>query len=108
MPNLRQIRLKTATQIVISEEIIQTIANYYDMYPKQIKGKCRKREFVKARFLAMYIIRHETGFTLKYIGEMFGRDHTSVVHAIKMINNALGVKYDNEIKDDYKSIMQLL
>jgi chromosomal replication initiator protein len=93
----------------VSEEIIQTIADYYDIYPKQIKGKCRKREFVKARFLAMFLIRQETGFTLDYIGEMFSnRDHSSVIHAIKSINDALTSKFDNDVRRDYLRLKELV
>jgi chromosomal replication initiator protein len=83
-------------QIEKAEIIIAKVATFYGMANKDIRGKCRQRELVKARWIAMYFIRQQTDFTLKTIGDMFGRDHTTVIHAIRMFQQ------DREVNEQYE------
>lgn len=56
-------------------------------------GKWRKREWVEARHIAMYMIKKFTTLSLKKIGMYFGgRDHSTVLNAIEMVND----HYDTE------------
>ena len=65
-------------------------------------------EFVKfttalalARQVAMYIARETTNLSYKAIGESFGKDHTTVLHNVKCIENFLRDKpYQKELVDD--------
>ena len=41
----------------------------------------RKRRRVAARYIAMVAIRRITGLSLKDVGQLFGKDHTTVIHA---------------------------
>ena len=55
---------------------------------KEIIGKSRKMELVEARQISMYLCRDIMGTSLNNIGVYFGgRDHTTVMHAVKTINN---------------------
>ena len=55
---------------------------------KEIIGKSRKMELVEARQISMYLCRDIMGLSLNNIGVYFGgRDHTTVMHAVKTINN---------------------
>lgn len=89
-------------------KIIEQICDYYGVTAAQIKGKCRVRGYVKARFLAIFLLRNRTGLTLKEIGRMFHRDHTSVIHAIKVINEVMSLKFENDYKDEIKKILEII
>lgn len=77
------------------EEIIESIANYYNLSPKDIIGTSRSSQFMEARQVAMYCIKKHLKTSLQQIGEYFsGRDHTSVLHATKKIEKK--IKEDSE------------
>jgi chromosomal replication initiator protein len=49
----------------------------------------RTPRIVRARQLAMYLARDLTGLSLSRIGSSFGRDHTTVYHAIQKVSASL-------------------
>ena len=53
----------------------------------QINVKSHKREFVTVRQLCMYFCLNKTNTSLALIGNYYGRDHATVIHARKTINN---------------------
>ena len=54
-----------------------------------------------ARQVAMYIARETTNLSYKAIGESFGKDHTTVLHNVRCIENFLRDKpYQKELVDD--------
>ncbi len=70
------------------EEIVKMVSNVSNISEKQIVGKSRKMEIAEARQLSMYLCRNIIGVSLNNIGVYFGgRDHTTVMHAVKTINN---------------------
>ena len=91
-----------------ANRIINEICDFYSLTHAQIKGKCRVRGYIKARFIAMYLLRRRTGLTLKEIGRMFHRDHTSIIHAIKTIEEVLSLKYENDYQDEIKRLLEII
>lgn len=91
-----------------AEKIIEKVANYYNVSIKDVKGKSRKRQFVKARFISMYLIRNGTTLKLKTIGDIVGRDHTTVMHSLQTIQNTLNLHYDTDIRDELNEIKRIL
>jgi chromosomal replication initiator protein len=77
------------------DEIIEETAKFYGLDPKDIKGTSRTKEINLARQISMYLIRHITSLSLKEIGQIFNRDHTTVMHALE--------KVDKMIKEDKKT-----
>ncbi len=79
----------TNTEINI-ENIQKIISDFFNISIDTITGKSRKRNIVIARQLGIYFSKQMTDFSLKEIGAQFGnRDHTTVLHSIKTINNLL-------------------
>jgi len=71
-------------------DIEQWVSSYYGISTTKIKGNDRHRVVVLARHVAMYLIRKHTKMGLVAIGRRFSsRDHTSVIHACKAINNLI-------------------
>ena len=84
------------------------MCDFYGLTPVQVKGKSRLRGYVKARFISMYLLRKRTGLTLKEIGRIFHRDHTSIIHACQTIDEVLSLKYDNDYQDEIKKLIQII
>ena len=69
------------------EDIVKRVSESLNIGEKQIVGKSRKVEIVQARQASMFLCRELIGTSLSNIGVFFGgRDHTTVMHAIKTVN----------------------
>lgn len=91
-----------------ANQIIDNVCDFYGLTHAQIKGKCRVRGYIKGRFISMYLLRKRTGLTLKEIGRMFHRDHTSIIHACQTIDEVLSLRYENDYQDEIKRLMQII
>ena len=70
------------------EEIVKKVSAISSISEKEIVGKSRKMEIAQARQVSMFLSREILGKSLSGIGMYFGgRDHTTVMHAIKTISN---------------------
>jgi chromosomal replication initiator protein len=57
---------------------------------ERLNTNTRKREIVEARYISMYFSKQKTRHTLDYIGESIGgKDHATVLHACKTVNNLM-------------------
>ncbi len=84
----------------IAIDIIQrVVAEEYNISISDIKGKTRKKNIVFARQIAMYIAQNLTEYSTTELGVEFGnKDHTTVMHSCKKIENDI----KNDSKLDYK------
>lgn len=67
----------------LSRAIIKAVAMKHDVRIHEIMGTSRERQIVHARQEAMFQIRETTPLSLPQIARMFGKDHSTVVHAVK-------------------------
>lgn len=75
------------------QDVIKTVANHYRIKQSAVKGSRRTKEVVTARHAAMFFLRTELHMPLEEIGKWFsGRDHTSVLHAIKKVEKEITEK----------------
>lgn len=71
----------------------RVIAQSADLTVDDLCEKSTKRKHVEPRHLAMYLVKEMTGLTLEDIGLLFGgRDHSTVIHACKCIQNRMDVE----------------
>ncbi|BDD05075.1 chromosomal replication initiator protein DnaA [Aureibacter tunicatorum] len=87
--------------------IQEVVSEYYNLSPKDLKAKSRKKEYVIARQIAMYFSKELTQHSLKSIGYHFGgRDHSTVIHAVQSVNDMLssGSKHKGEIQEIEKKL----
>ena len=83
------------------EKIISEVAKTYNVSESDILSNRRTAALALARQVAMYIARETTNLSYKAIGESFGKDHTTVLHNVKCIENFLRDKpYQKELVDD--------
>ncbi len=78
-------------RVITLEDILYAVARRIGVPPEQIRGKRRTKQVALARQIAMYLARKLTGSSLQHIGQFFGgRDHSTVVHACKVISQRGG------------------
>lgn len=71
-------------------EIVEEICRLYALRPEEVLGNGRRPQLVLARQIAMYVCRRRLGLSYPELGRMFGgRDHSTVVHAVKKIRQML-------------------
>ena len=67
-------------RMVTPKKIINMVAEFYDLKEKEILSSSRKREIVKPRQIAMYLLRKELKSSYTFIGRKFGgKDHTTAI-----------------------------
>jgi chromosomal replication initiator protein len=72
------------------DNIQRVVAEYFSLTPNDLKGKKRTQNIVFPRQLSMYIGREITEYSTTEIGQSFGgRDHTTVMHACKIIEERI-------------------
>jgi len=70
------------------ERIITEISGFYSVKRTEILGKRRHKSIALPRQVGMYLARKYTRHSLEEVGANFGgRDHTTVMHAVKTITN---------------------
>ena len=80
--------IKMEKRVITIEAIINIVLGNFGIDQKQFNSKSRKREIVLARQAAMYLCKKHTTQSVSRIGMQIGnRDHATVLHAIKNVNN---------------------
>ncbi len=75
---------------IIITQVIVAVCEFYGLDPDQLKTRTREREVVLARQIGFYLARKMTGRSLPEIGRQFGGfDHSTIVHAIRRIDELL-------------------
>ncbi|OHA22686.1 MAG: hypothetical protein A3G52_01655 [Candidatus Taylorbacteria bacterium RIFCSPLOWO2_12_FULL_43_20] len=92
---------------VSANDIIKVVANYYNIEEDVIYNKTRRKEVVRPRQIAMYILREDCNVSYPSIGQKLGgRDHTTVIHSCEKIKD--GLKNDTSLMEDITQIRSML
>ncbi len=81
------------------EKILGHVSRKYGVSVDDIKSKKKTDSIANARHISIYVIRKLTDLSLKEIGKIFGRDHSTVISSINKIElNIRTVKnYESDI-----------
>lgn len=94
---LKNILIEKNKEISI-EEIQKSVAAYFSIKVSDLKSAKRLRALVIPRQIAMYISRQLTSCSYPEIGDKFGgKDHSTIIHAIKKIERQLEEDYQLKI-----------
>jgi chromosomal replication initiator protein len=67
---------------VAIKDIVRIVASHYDLTEEVVYEKTRRKEVVRARQVAMYLLREDFNISYPLIGQKMGdRDHTTVIHS---------------------------
>lgn len=70
------------------EKIIQATSEHYGIRPDDILGKAQTRECATPRQISMYLCREHLKIPFTKLGEIFGRDHSTVMSSVKLVKHS--------------------
>ena len=82
------------------QHILDAVTKYYGVRVADLQGKRRHKSIAFPRQVCMYLARRHTRYSLEEIGGYFGgRDHTTVLHAVRTVTE--------DVKDDLEIAKQV-
>ncbi len=99
--------LRSTERRITIDEIQKKVAEHYNIRVSDMHSARRARAVARPRQVAMYLAKQLTPRSLPEIGRKFGgRDHTTVIHAVKKIEELSA--YDNTFREDVDLLRRLL
>ena len=92
-----------AQNVPTPELIISEVCRFYSLEEAVLRGTQKNKTTVEARQIAMYLIRKMTTLSLPDIAEPFGKNHTTVLHAIRRVEEELP-NTANGLQDNIRDI----
>ncbi len=83
--------------------IIEEVGRFFSVDESTLRGTLKNKGTAEARQVAMYLIRKMTNLSLPDIGREFNRDHSTVIHAVRKVENAL-TDSKNPLNDSIRDI----
>ena len=99
--------LRSNERVISIEEIQKKVTEHFNIKMSDMSSARKTRAIARPRQIAMYLSKGLTTKSFVEIGRKFGgKDHTTVMHAIKTID-ALKIK-DTEISEDIRILSKIL
>ena len=99
--------LRANDRRVTVEEIQRQVANHFQIRLSEMYSARRSRAIARPRQVAMYLSKQLTSQSLPDIGRKFGgRDHTTVLHAVRKVEELRGL--DKQFNDDVDLLRRML
>jgi len=88
---LKTLFKKDERRVITVESIQKEVVAYFDLRLADLKSDRKQKKISLPRQIAMYLSRKYTAASYPEIGEKFGgKDHSTVIHAVKKIEGLLG------------------
>jgi chromosomal replication initiator protein len=109
-PNLSNIK-KILSDIIHSgrkkgvnyKQVIEAVSDFYDINSQELINRSRRRDIVKPRQIAMFLMREELRASFPVIGhQLGGRDHSTAMHAYEKIRQEI------EQDDDFEQTINTI
>ena len=85
------------------DDIVEKVCTHYNVTTAAVNSKSRKRDYVVARQVTMYLAQKYTKMPASRIGKLVGnRDHSTVIHSCSKVEERL--KIDATFSDEIMSI----
>lgn len=95
--------VKTDNRPLTLDDIIEKVCQHFEVTVEQIKSKSRKRDYVVARQVSMYLAHKYTKMPASRIGKLVGnRDHSTVIHSCAQVERRM--RTDRDFSADLQSI----
>jgi chromosomal replication initiator protein len=76
-------------QVITASSICELVSGQFNVSIQDLQSRSRKKAITFPRQIAMYLARKFTEESLADIGRAFNRDHSTVLHSIKVVSNHL-------------------
>lgn len=97
---------KQVPVIPTEQAVLQAVCQRFGLTTQDILGDQRSREVLMARQIAMYLLREKAQLPLQQIGQMFGKNHSTVLHAYNRVRSSL--HKDKEITSIIRDLNTIL
>lgn len=77
--------------MLTKENLLSVISFVSGLSEDEIRGQNRARGLVLCRHAYYFLAREKMGLKLAQIGEVFGSDHTTVIHGIKKVKDMISI-----------------
>ncbi len=99
----RAVKVEESNKVLTLDEIVEAVCGHYKVTVAAVNSKSRKREYVEARQVAMYLAQKLIKMPASRVGKLIGnRDHSTVIHSCTKVEQRL--KIDAEFFDELASI----
>jgi len=98
--------LRVQQQAISIANIQKSVADYYQLRIADLSSKRRSRSVARPRQVAMALAKELTEHSLPEIGEAFSRDHTTVLHACRVVRELL--ETDGKLREDWDKLIRKL
>ena len=88
------------------DEIQKKVAEYFNISVKEMQSSRRARTVARPRQIAMYLAKQLTSRSLPEIGRKFDRDHTTVMHAVRKVEEL--VLEDMSLAENVEALRRML
>ena len=87
------------------KKIIESVAKFYNLEEKDLFEATRKKEIVKPRQIAMFLLRRELKYSFPAIARKFGgKDHTTAIYACRKMGQEF--EANNRLTEEINLIKQ--
>jgi chromosomal replication initiator protein len=86
---LSDLLAKEEREALTPEKIIKAVAAHYGVRSEDLLGKSQMKEYVLPRQIAMYLCREHLKWPFQKIGQLFGRDHSTVMSSAKQVQKGI-------------------
>ena len=88
------------------EQIMKTVADYYDIRLVDMTSKRRPAVITMPRQVAMYLCRSLTPSSLPEIGNAFGKTHATILHACRLVEKKM--ETNSELRQTVSHLSRVL
>jgi chromosomal replication initiator protein len=88
------------------EQIMKTVADYYDIRLVDMTSKRRPAVITMPRQVAMYLCRSLTPSSLPEIGSAFGKTHATILHACRLVEKKM--ETNSELRQTVSHLSRVL
>lgn len=86
--------------------IVRVVAQYYGVSSESILGRSQSREYVLPRQVAMYLCRQKLSLPYVRIGDVFSRDHSTVISSIRLIAQKVEEEHEHDVSSAVHDLMK--
>lgn len=105
--HLKKMLAEKVAQPTVQEKIEGAMAQVFPHFlPSMITSRSRKSEMVELRHIWLQLMYKYSGLSLAKVGNLAGRDHTTVIHAINKVDAMC--LYEKRFRANYTKVLNIL
>lgn len=90
--------------ILTPEYIVEYCSNFYNIDPTKLYSTSQKKDICNVRQIAFYLCKEILDLSYPRIGQVFNKDHTTVMHGIKKIEKS--IESDASLKETVEMLIK--